>query len=277
MDVRRVRILVMPRDEIFVSYSHRDRKWLDELIITLAPLIRNRNITIWDDTKIAVGQRWKAEIADALERAKVAVLLVTRSFLASEFIANEEMPHLLEAANKAGLTVVWIAVGDSLYEETEITEYQAANDPGRPLNSLAEAEVDRELVRIAKKLNALFVKSEFAKEPQLDGSVGDIEEVSVHNALLDQIVSEGRTARDDSKAPEVIASFASDAQTPAQRRLREELADSRWAWRSLHALASSAGLDDEAGLEVLRADPLVRLGRAKSGKIIAQLKARAAK
>jgi TIR domain-containing protein len=266
----------MPRNEIFVSYSHRDRKWLDELIITLAPLIRNRNITIWDDTKIAAGQRWKAEITGALERAKVAVLLVTRSFLASEFIVNEEMPHLLDAANKAGLTVVWIAVGDSLYEETEITEYQAANDPGRPLNSLSEAEVDRELVRIAKKLNALFVKSASAKEPQVEGPPSGIEEVSVQNSLLDQIASEGRISRDDSNQAEVIASFGTDALTPAQRRLREALADSRWAWRSLHALASSAGLDDDAALEMLQADPLVRLGRAKSGKIIAQLKARAA-
>jgi hypothetical protein len=264
----------MPRDQIFVSYSHHDRKWLDELIITLAPLTRNRKITTWDDTKIAVGQRWKAEITGALERAKVAVLLVTRHFLASKFIATEEMPHLLDAANKAGLTVVWIAVGDSLYEETEITDYQAANDPGRPLNSLSEAEVDRELVRIAKTLNALFVKSESATK--VEGAESGIEEVNVQNSLLDQIPSAGRISGDDSRQAEAVTSFVTDALTPAQRRLREELADSRWAWRSLHALASSAGLDDEAALEMLRADPLVRLGRNESGKIIAQLKTRAA-
>ena len=148
----------MPRDQIFVSYSHRDRKWLDELMMTLAPLIRKRSITVWDDTKIDAGQKWKAEIRAALERAKVAVLLVTRGFLASEFIANEEMPNLLDAARQAGLIVVWIAVGDSLYEETEITEYQAANDPAKPLNSLSEAEVDKELVLIAKKLNSLLLR-----------------------------------------------------------------------------------------------------------------------
>jgi hypothetical protein len=267
----------MPRDEIFVSYSHRDRRWLDELIITLAPLIRKRSITVWDDSKIGVGQKWKAEISAALERAKVAVLLVTRNFLASEFIANEEMPHLLEVAKQAGLTVVWIAVGDSLYEETEITEYQAANEPARPLNSLSEAEVDRELVRIAKKLNSLLVKSQSAEDARAEGVKSEIEEATVSDTLLDQILEEGRIeqgATADSR--EIIRSFVDDALTPAHRRLREELADGKWAWRSIHALASKAGVDDKTALDILRLDAGVELGRAKTGRLIARLKTRVA-
>jgi hypothetical protein len=259
----------MERDQIFVSYSHRDRKWLDELIITLAPLIRKRSIAIWDDTKISAGQRWNEEIKAALDRARVGVLLVTRSFLASEFIINEELPRMLEAASQAGLTIVWIAVGASLYEETEITEYQAANDPSRPLNSLSEADLDRELVAIAKKLGTFF-----------DGPGGDavlgapesvVDETNVQSTLLSQM--------GESKLPEAIAAggpggrgLVDDTLTPAHQRLREELADSRWAWRSIHALSARAGLDEKATLDILRSDPLVRLGRSKTGKAIAQLK-----
>jgi hypothetical protein len=257
----------MPRDEIFVSYSHRDRRWLDELIITLAPLIRKRSITTWDDTKIGVGQKWRAEISAALERAKVGVLLVTRNFLASEFIANEEMPRLLEVAKQAGLTVVWIAVGDSLYEQTDITEYQAANDPAKPLNSLPEAEVDRELVRIAKKLNSLLLKPQSAEDGGAEAVNSAIEETTVPGALLDQIV-EKRSER------EIVRSFVDDALTPAHRRLREELADGKWAWRSIHALAGKAGVDEKTALDILRADVGVELGRAKTGKVIARLKTR---
>jgi internalin A len=91
-----------------------------------------------------------------LEAASIAVLLVSRYFLASEFITENELPPLLDAAEKDGLSIVWIATGYSLYEETDITEYQAANDPSKPLNSLSEFEVDRELVRIAKAIDALL-------------------------------------------------------------------------------------------------------------------------
>jgi TIR domain len=259
----------MERDQIFVSYSHRDRKWLDELTITLAPLIRKRSITVWDDTKIGVGQKWKDQIKAALDRAKVAVLLVTRGFLASEFIANEELPRLLQTASDAGLTIVWIAVGASLYEETEITEYQAANDPSRPLNSLSDADLDRELVGIAKKLNALL------GEPAGDLEFGNTESVSDEmtgvSSLLDQIVQSKVPKETDSPGIDGPG-VADDALAPARRRIREELADSRWSWRSIHALSGSAGLDENATLDILRADPLVRLARSKSGKVIAQLK-----
>src|SRR5271166_4250592 len=137
----------MTRDQVFISYSHHDRRWVDELMITIAPLLRKRTIVVWDDSKIRVGAKWKSEISAALRRAKLAVLLVSRRFLASEFISSSELPSLLEAAEKEGLVIFWIAIGHSLYEHTAITDYQAANDPSRPLNSLPESEIDRELVQ----------------------------------------------------------------------------------------------------------------------------------
>ena len=42
---------------IFVSYSHRDRKWLERLQVHLKPLVRAGNIDLWDDTVyVAISQ-----------------------------------------------------------------------------------------------------------------------------------------------------------------------------------------------------------------------------
>lgn len=140
------------RDLVFISYSHKDAKWVDRLQTMLKPLVRNEVISTWSDKEIGVGQTWRAEIGSALSRAKVAVLLVSADFIASDFIENNELPPLLEAANKSGTKIVWIPVRASLYKETELEKYQPAHDPDKPLEGLTDAEKDQALVKICESI-----------------------------------------------------------------------------------------------------------------------------
>ncbi len=143
---------VPARTQVFISYSHEDADWLKRLQIILRPLTRNQNLDVWDDTRIQAGSKWREEIRQALAMARVAVLLVTPHFLASDFIANDELPPLLKAAEEGGLTILWVAVRHSLYADTAIEAYQAANNPARPLAALSASEQDEELVKIAQKI-----------------------------------------------------------------------------------------------------------------------------
>jgi internalin A len=94
------------RDQIFISYSHNDKVWLERIRTHLSGAVRNRVIDLWDDSKIRPGSNWKDEVKRALARAKIAVILVSPNFLASEFIAHDEFPPLMEAAQKEGLTIL---------------------------------------------------------------------------------------------------------------------------------------------------------------------------
>jgi internalin A len=76
---------------------------------------------------------WQEEIKKALTNAKVAILLVTPDFIASDFITKHELTPLLDAAKQDGLTILWMAVRHGVYNHTEIPRYHPLNDPSKPV------------------------------------------------------------------------------------------------------------------------------------------------
>jgi hypothetical protein len=91
------------RSTVFISYSHKDRKYLERLQVHLTDLARKGVIDLWSDTKITPGANWREEVRSAIEAAAIAVLLVSADFLASQFIAENELPPLLKSAKKQGV------------------------------------------------------------------------------------------------------------------------------------------------------------------------------
>jgi TIR domain len=140
------------RDKVFFSYSHADVEWLEKLTTILSPAVRNKRLSLWYDKHIEAGTKWREAIKHALSSAKVAVLLVSPTFLSSDFITDHELPDLLNAARTDGVTILWIALTASLVDETEISSFEAAHDPSKPLDTLNAADLNSELVKIARKI-----------------------------------------------------------------------------------------------------------------------------
>ena len=137
------------RDQLFISYSHVDREWVERLQKMIRPLVRSEALRLWDDSQIPAGAKWKVEIEKALASAKVALLLVSDDFLASEFVINKELPPLLRAAEVEGLRILWVCLGPCFYEATPIHEYQAVLPPGEPLEEMGPVQQKRALKTIA--------------------------------------------------------------------------------------------------------------------------------
>ena len=138
------------RPTLFLSYAHADRSWAKRLLTQLRPLMRAGQIDVWDDSRIGPGHPWRLEIERALRRAKVALILVSVDYLASEFVTDEELPLLLQRAARRETHVLPILVGPCDFWSTRLGQFQFVNSPTRPLASVSREEQEQVIAHVAE-------------------------------------------------------------------------------------------------------------------------------
>lgn len=145
------------KGKIFISYNRNDLSYLKRLKIHLKPFVKDELIDVWDDTQIKAGEKWKDEIENALNNCSVAILLISADFMASDFIVDNELPPLLEAAEKEGKTIIPVIVKPCRFtSDKNLSKYQSINDPKFPLSKLGENGREEIYVAIADRIETIF-------------------------------------------------------------------------------------------------------------------------
>ena len=139
---------------IFISYCHKDAKWVERLSVHLAPLVRGGDLMLWSDQAIEPGEPWREGIQNALESASAAILIVSADFLASEFISSVELPLLLERAREEGIRIYPVVVSPCRFKESEIAVFQAPHNPTQTLEGLSQPEAEEALVTLSRAVES---------------------------------------------------------------------------------------------------------------------------
>ena len=94
--------------QIFYAYSHNaeDESLRDQLEKHLSLLKRQGIIAGWHDRQIGAGEEWKGQIDRNLESAQVVLLLISPSFLASDYCYDIEMKRAIERHDHGEAKVV---------------------------------------------------------------------------------------------------------------------------------------------------------------------------
>jgi hypothetical protein len=147
----------VPRTGVFISYAHDDGdKWIDGLLDKLKPLKDRHGVRVWTDREIAPGDDWHLGIQNALDCARVGVMLVSPRFLESSYIKSDELPKMLQAAESEGLKIFWVPVVRTNTSANPIAKFQAAHDPDKPLAELTKTEMRKALANTVAKLRLLL-------------------------------------------------------------------------------------------------------------------------
>ncbi len=137
---------------VFLSYSRRDDIWMRRVLAILRPIEQSGRVQTWTDIDIEAGAQWDKELWRKLSVCDIAVLLVSASFLQSDYVRDVELPVLLERARTGRTRLLWIVLSSSAWNETELREAQAVVDPRLPLDKMNAADVQVALVQLRQKV-----------------------------------------------------------------------------------------------------------------------------
>lgn len=147
---------------VFISYSHKDRKYKDELMAHLSVLQRKGAVTIWSDEKMVAGMQWQDTILNQLENSQIVLLLISANYLASDFLSNVEMNFISQLADKKDKLVIPIILKPAAWKEVDfLSKRKVLPDGGKPLTEYTRAGRDKVFDEIVKEIekSILYIKS----------------------------------------------------------------------------------------------------------------------
>ncbi len=150
--------------KIFFSYSHIDEKLRDKLAEHLSQLNRIEIISEWHDRKITGGTDFNNEINKNLDSADIILLLISSSFLASDYCYKKEMPRAMERHNSSDARVIPIILRPCDWRDASFTDLLILPKDSEPVTKWENE--DDAFLNIAQAIRKVAEELQTA-EPQI--------------------------------------------------------------------------------------------------------------
>ncbi|MEM8527844.1 MAG: TIR domain-containing protein [Bacteroidota bacterium] len=140
--------------KVFISYSHRDEDYKDELNKRLKPYQSRNIIEVWDDRDLILGQNWHKEINKSLKAANVILYLVSPDFMASDYINDVELSQVMDRHLKGEQALVPIIIRPSDLSMLRISKFQATPKNAKAISTWDNT--DEAWLDVTTSLSKLF-------------------------------------------------------------------------------------------------------------------------
>jgi hypothetical protein len=125
------------RNKAFLAFSPDDKHFLQELHTHLTYGEEKGLLRYWDTTRLEPGTRQREETLRALESTRIAVLLLSASFFASKVIMQEQLPLLLQAADRSEARIICVLVRPVSSVGPDLAPFVMVNE--QPLSAMNQA------------------------------------------------------------------------------------------------------------------------------------------
>lgn len=166
MDFRRA----MSLPTIFISYSQQDKLWRERLVTQLTVLKQEGILDSWDECCIEAGADSVAETEQAIQRACVAIILISADYLTSDAIRRDQIFRLLARREKENLRVVPLIVRPCALDQVKwLAGIQPRPKDRRPLSRRSEERAEEDLADLVREVAGIVCQAcPEARKDQLD-------------------------------------------------------------------------------------------------------------
>lgn len=158
--------------KIFFSYSHDDEDLRDQLEVHLAALKRRGVIETWHDRRITAGDDFSGEISENLQDSNVILLLVSPSFVASDYCYDIEMRTALEMHDAGTARVIPVILRYCDWKQTPFGSLRATPRDGKPVR--AWPDIDEAFLDVVEDIKKSLPEPGPAKMARDVGFVGGV-------------------------------------------------------------------------------------------------------
>ena len=119
---------------ILVCYAHEDERMVRDLKKNLSSLQHSGLIALWDYGNITPGAEWEQEIKKHLDEAQIILLLISPSFLASNYCYTVEMERAIQQHECKEACVIPVILHPVHWNVPPIDKLQALPDRAKPIS-----------------------------------------------------------------------------------------------------------------------------------------------
>ncbi len=118
-----------------LCYDAEDEPMVQQLKKQLNPFVRKGLITLWDFGNISPGTDWEQELKKHLDEAQMILLLISSSFLNSDYCYNVQMQRAVERHERKEARVIPVILRPVNWDVPPIDKLLPLPDRAKPIST----------------------------------------------------------------------------------------------------------------------------------------------
>ncbi len=144
------------KQKVFIAYESQDEAALKHLLSQLSPLERNGKMETWHNGLVAAGSERELVILEQLKQSDLILLLVSSTFIASDFFYNTFLPQAIHCAENPKVHLIPIITKSCMWEDTLLQKFVALPPRKVPIVSNKWGTLEEPYVQIVQAIKRLI-------------------------------------------------------------------------------------------------------------------------